>query len=96
MILYALGCLVLLIDQINHDFHHHVLFFCFTLCNHQCEGDEGVISQTFGTIRAIENAIVIKEPQEQRGSNALVAIAERVVLCNQIISVPLKWDDFKY
>ena len=84
MILYALGCLVLLIDQINHYFYHHILFFCFTLSNHQCEGDEGVISQALRSIRAIENAIIIEEPQEQCGSNALVAIAERVVLCNQI------------
>ncbi len=39
--------LVLLINQIHHDFYHHILFFSLTFCNHQSKGNEGVISQTF-------------------------------------------------
>ena len=71
--------LVSLVNQVNHDFYHHILLLCFALGNHQGQGYEGVVCQSLRTILAIEYTIIIEEPKEQRGSNALVTIAERVV-----------------
>ena len=76
--------LVLLVNQVHHHLHHHVFLLCLAFCNHQCQSHEGVISQALRTILTLENTIVIQEPKKQRGSNALIAIAERVILCHQI------------
>ena len=71
--------LVVLINKIHNYLYHHVLFFSPTLCNHQREGNEGIVRQSFAAIGAIENAIVVEEPKEQCGSNAFVAVTERMV-----------------
>ena len=76
--------LVSLVDQINHDFYHHILLLRLALSNHQRQGHEGVVSQSFRTVLTIQDAVVVQEPEEQRGSNTLVAIAKRVVLRHQI------------
>ena len=67
---------VSLVNQVHYNLHHHILFFCLTLSNHKGEGYEGVISQTLRAIFAIEDSIIIQEPQEQRGSNTFVSITE--------------------
>ena len=72
--------LIPLVNQIHHHLHHHVLFLGATLGNHQREGHEGVVRQALGAIGTVEDAVVVQEPKEQGSGNALVAIAERVVL----------------
>ena len=38
---------VLLVNQVHHDFYHHVLFFCLALGNHKGQGYESVVGETF-------------------------------------------------
>ena len=76
--------MISLINQIYHYFHHHVFLFGFALGNHQREGNECVVGQPLGAVLTIEYAVVVEEPEEKRGSNALVAVAEGVVLCDEI------------
>ena len=52
--------LVLLINQINHNFYHHVFLFRFTFSNHQGQGHEGVISQTLRAIFAIQDPLLFR------------------------------------
>ena len=73
---------VVLIDQIHHHLHHHVLLLRFALGNHQREGHEGVVSDALAAVFVIEDAVVVEEPKEQCGGDAFVAVAERVVLCS--------------
>ena len=68
--------LIFLIDQIHHHLHHHIFFFRLALGNHQRQGDQGVVGNTFAAVLAVEDAVVVEEPQEQRGGNALIAIAK--------------------
>ena len=56
--------LIILIDKIHYHLHHHVLFFRPTLGNHQREGYEGIVRQSFAAIGAIEDAVVVEEPKE--------------------------------
>ena len=72
--------LILLINQIYNHFHHDIFFLGAALGNHQGEGNEGVVGNTLWTIGTIENAVAVEEPQEERGGNAFVAVAERMVL----------------
>ena len=72
---------VVLVDQIHHHLHHHVLLLRFALGNHQREGHEGVVSDALAAVFVIEDAVVVEEPEEQRGGDAFVSVAERVVLC---------------
>ena len=76
--------LVPLVNQINHNFYHHILLFRLALGNHQSQGYKGVVCQSLGTVLTIEYTIIIEEPKEQRGSNTFVTIAERVVLGDEI------------
>jgi len=75
---------VILIDEVDDDFDHCVLFFGTAFGNHQGEGDEGVVGDPLGAIHIIKDAIAVEEPQEQCGGNAFVAVAERVVLGSKI------------
>ena len=52
--------------------------------NHQGQCDEGTVGDSFGAIRTVEDAVVLKEPQEQGRSNSLVAIDKGMVLHNEI------------
>lgn len=67
---------VRLIDKIYHHFYHYIFLFRLTLCYHQREGNERVISNAFGAIGTIEDAVVIHEPEEESGGNTFVTIAE--------------------
>ena len=62
-----------MVNQIHHNFHHYVLLLCPALSNHQGQGNEGVVGQTLAAVRAVEDAIVVEKPQEERGGNTLVA-----------------------
>ena len=73
-----------LINQVHHDLDHYVFFFRLALGNHQGQGDEGVVGEAFGAVFAIEDAVVVEEPEEQGGGDAFVSVAEGVVLCDKI------------
>ena len=86
-ILYCKGIvlsLIPLIYQIHHHFYHHILFLGAALGNHQREGHEGVVRQALGAIGTVEDAVVVQEPKEQGGGNALVAVTERMVLGDKV------------
>ena len=76
--------IVVFVYQIDNNLHHHVFFFRPALGNHQREGNEGTVSDALAAVRMIENVIIVKEPEEQRGGNAFVTITERVVLRDKI------------
>ena len=76
--------LVVFVDEVDHNFDHHVFLFGAALGNHQGQSNEGVVGNTFGAVGVVEDAVIVEKPQEQRGSNALVAVAERVVLSDQV------------
>ena len=48
-----------LVNEVHHHLYHHILFFCATFGYHQCQGDESVVCEPFGTIFPIEDAVVI-------------------------------------
>lgn len=76
--------LIVFVDEVDDDFDHCVLFFGAAFGNHQSEGDEGVVSDALSAILVIKNAVAVEEPQEQCCGNANVAVAEGVVLSNEI------------
>ena len=51
-------------------------FFSSALGNHQRKGDESAVCYALAAVRIIENVVIVKEPEEQRSSYALIAIAE--------------------
>ena len=75
---------VFLIDQVHHHLHHDILLLCLALGNHQGKCYERVVCQSLGAVFTVEDAVVVEEPQEERGGNALVAVAERVVLGDKV------------
>ncbi len=36
-----------LINQVHHNLYHYVFFFCLAFGNHQGQGYEGVVGETF-------------------------------------------------
>ena len=55
---------VTLIDQIDHNFHHDILFLGLALGYHQGEGNKGVVRESLCAVRTIKDAVVIEKPQE--------------------------------
>ena len=47
---------VLLIYQIHHHLHHHVLIFRTGLSNHQCKCYQGVFGSVLSAVLAVQNA----------------------------------------
>ena len=76
--------IIVLIDQIDYHFDHHVLLIRAALGNHEREGHEGIVGDSFMSVRSIEDVVTIEEPEEKHGCNAFVAIAERVILYHEI------------
>ena len=75
---------VILVDEVDDDFNHCVLFLSAAFCYHKGKGDEGVVGYALCAVFGVENAIAVEEPQEQCGCDAFVAVTERVVLGNEI------------
>ena len=75
---------VLLVDKVNHHFHHHIFLFRTTFGYHQREGYERVVGNSFVTVLTVEDAVPLHEPKEEHGGNALVAIAEGMVLHHEV------------
>lgn len=66
--------MILFINQIHHDLHHHIFLLSPTLGNHQREGNEGVVGYALVAVLCVKHMVVVEEPQEQHGGNALVAL----------------------
>lgn len=62
--LYMKAILIVLVDKIDDDFDHCVLFFGTAFGNHQGEGDEGIVGDALGAILIIKDAVTVKKPQE--------------------------------
>ena len=52
--------------------------------DHQGQCDKGTIGDSLSSIRTVEDAVVLKEPEEQGCCNSLVSINEGMVLHNKI------------
>lgn len=65
---------VLLVNQVHDYFHHHIFFFCLALSNHQGQGYEGIVGESFSSVFAIEDAVVVEEPKEQGGCDVRPSI----------------------
>lgn len=76
--------LILSVYQINHNLHHNVLLLGAALSYHQREGYEGIVGYALVSVLGVKHAVVVEEPEEEHRSNALVAVAERVVLHHKI------------
>lgn len=76
--------LIVLVDKVDDDFDHCVLFFGAAFGNHEGEGYEGVVGDALGAVFIVKDAVAVEEPQEQCGGNAFVAVAEGVILSNEI------------
>ena len=66
---------ILLINQVHYHLHHHIFLLSLALSNHQSQGNEGIVSQSLGAVFAIEDAVVVEEPKEEGGCNALIGFA---------------------
>lgn len=76
--------LIVLVDEVDDDFDHCVLFLGAAFGDHKGEGNKGVVGDALGAVLIIKDAVAIEEPEEQCGGNAFVAVAEGVVLSNEI------------
>ena len=74
-----------LINQVHHHLHHHILFVRPAFGNHQRQGDQGIVGYALAAILAVEDAVVVEEPKEQRGRNTFVSVAERMVLGDESV-----------
>ena len=79
--------LVVLIYQIHHHLRHHVLLLGAAFGDHQRQGHQRVVVQEARAVGAVEDAVVLQEPEEQERRDAFVAVAERVVLDRQVEQV---------
>lgn len=65
---------VVLIDEVDNDFYHCILFFCVAFGYHKCKSYEGIVSDTLGAVFIVEDAVTVEKPQEQCSRNAFVAV----------------------
>ena len=73
-----------MIDKIDNDFDHHVFLFGAALGDHQGQCDQCIIADPFRTVGVVKNTVLFHKPKEQECGDPLVAVAERMVFCNQI------------
>lgn len=70
--------------QVDNDFHHRVLLFRPALCYKKRDGNECGIVNALVVHVVIENAVLVHEPKEQRSGDTFVAVAEAVVLGDEV------------
>ena len=76
--------LIILINQVNHNFLHNILFFRTAFGYHQCQGNEGIVCYTLSAICGIQDAVLLHEPEKKHGCDTFVAIAEGVIFHYEI------------
>lgn len=76
--------LVVFVDEVDDYFYHGVLFFGAAFGYHQGEGNKGVVGDSLGAVFIVKDAVAIEELKEECGGNAFVAVAEGVVLGDEI------------
>lgn len=59
---------------------HHILLFRAALCDQQRHGHEGVVRDSLRAVFAIENLILLQEPEKQRRRDPFVAVDDGMVL----------------
>ena len=55
---------IVLVDEVDDDFYHCVLFLSAAFCYHKGKGDEGVVGNALGAVFVVENAVAVEKPQE--------------------------------
>ena len=65
---------VLLINQIDYDFHHHVFLFCLAFCDHQCEGNKRIAATLFLWFLNNNGILYRKDGSKRLADNTLVAL----------------------
>lgn len=71
-------------NEVHHHLHHRVLLLRAALGDEKRKGNKGGVGYALGVVGMVEDAVLVHEPEEERGCDALVAIAETVVLCHQV------------
>ena len=54
--------LVVLVDEVDNDFDHRVLFFGAAFGDHEGKGDEGVVSDALGAVLIIKYPVAVEKP----------------------------------
>lgn len=70
-------------QKLHHKVHHYFLFIRLGFCNHDCKCNQGVVFYSFNSILK-QQTIFIKKIQKHSCGNSFVAIAERVIFCDEI------------
>lgn len=60
--LYMKAILIILVYEVVNDFYHGVLFFGAAFCDHQGEGNKGVVGDSLDAVFIIKDAIAVEEP----------------------------------
>ena len=75
---------VLPVDHSHNDLDDGVLLLGPALGDEEGQGYQGVVGQPFAAVVTIEDAVSAKEIDEQRCCDSLVAVAESVILDDEV------------
>ena len=75
------------IDQIDDHFDYGVFLFRLAFSNQQGQGDQCIIGQALAAVGTIEDVVGVQEIDEEGRSDSLVAVAESMVLDDEIEQV---------
>ncbi len=72
------------VDQVDDDLDDGVFLLRPALGDQEGQCDQSVVGQALGAVGAVEDAVAGKEIDEDGGGDALVAVAEGVVLDDEV------------
>ena len=75
------------IDQVDRHVDDDGLLSLLAHCDEQGQGDQGIVRNAPPTVDAAQQAVLLHEPEEQGGCDALVAVHEAVILDEEVEQV---------
>ena len=79
-----MAALIPAVDQIDDQFDHRLLICWFAFGDHQRDSHQSIIGNPLRSIFSVKRFVARQKGNEQGGGNALIAVAEGVVLDHKV------------
>ncbi len=75
------------INQADDNLCHHVLLVWLALGDHECQCHKRIVRELARSVRAVEDRILLQEPDKEEGCDTFVAVRKRMILDDEVQEV---------
>ena len=87
LLLFIIPLILILCKESHDEVYHHFLFDRLGFCYHDRQRDKRVVGYPLGAVLTQQKTVALEEVEKESRRDALVAVREAVVLCDEVEKV---------